>query len=62
MQYFYAEIPVEYMEKLGRTKDGIQLPNGNYLANYAFIHQLHCLVCTFLRHPNFCVETEPVPS
>ncbi|EMR71682.1 putative tat pathway signal sequence protein [Eutypa lata UCREL1] len=43
MQYFYAEIPVEYMEKLGRTKDGIQLPNGNYLANYAFIHQLHCL-------------------
>ncbi|KAI1488469.1 hypothetical protein F5X96DRAFT_645331 [Biscogniauxia mediterranea] len=43
MQYFYAEIPVEMMEKLGRTKQGIQLPNGNYLANFAFIHQLHCL-------------------
>ncbi|KAJ4291991.1 hypothetical protein N0V90_009890 [Kalmusia sp. IMI 367209] len=43
MQYFYAEIPKEYMEKLGRTKEGIRLPNGNYLANYAFIHQLHCL-------------------
>jgi hypothetical protein len=44
MQYFYAEIPKEYMEKLGRTQEGIRLPNGNYLANYAFIHQLHCLV------------------
>ncbi|KAF2442886.1 hypothetical protein P171DRAFT_363646 [Karstenula rhodostoma CBS 690.94] len=43
MQYFYAEIPKEYMEKLERTKEGIRLPNGNYLANYAFIHQLHCL-------------------
>lgn len=45
MQYFYAEIPKEYMQKLGREKEGIRLPNGNYLANYAFIHQLHCLVC-----------------
>ncbi|KAK8014235.1 hypothetical protein PG990_007531 [Apiospora arundinis] len=43
MQYFYSEVSHEYMEKLGRTKQGIQLPNGNYLANYAFIHQLHCL-------------------
>ncbi|KAI0016303.1 hypothetical protein F4780DRAFT_697121 [Xylariomycetidae sp. FL0641] len=43
MQYFYAQVPKEYMEELGRTKEGIQLPNGNYLANFAFIHQLHCL-------------------
>lgn len=47
MQYFYAEIPKEYMQKLGREKEGIRLPNGNYLANYAFIHQLHCLVSRF---------------
>ena len=46
MQYFYSEVSHEYMEKLGRTKQGIRLPNGNYLANYAFIHQLHCLVQT----------------
>lgn len=44
MQYFYAEVPKEYMHKLGREKEGIRMANGNYLANYAFIHQLHCLV------------------
>lgn len=49
MQYFYAEIPKEYMQKLGREKEGIRLPNGNYLANYAFIHQLHCLVGGIIR-------------
>ncbi|KAK5628937.1 hypothetical protein RRF57_004652 [Xylaria bambusicola] len=43
MQYFYAEVPKEYIQSLGRERDSIRLPNGNYLANYAFIHQLHCL-------------------
>ncbi|KAI1742668.1 hypothetical protein F4680DRAFT_445705 [Xylaria scruposa] len=43
MQYFYAEIPKEYIQSLDRERDSIRLPNGNYLANYAFIHQLHCL-------------------
>ncbi|KAI1133278.1 hypothetical protein F5Y10DRAFT_228674 [Nemania abortiva] len=43
MQYFYAEVPKEYIQSLDRERDSIQLPNGNYLANYAFIHQLHCL-------------------
>ncbi|KAI0466748.1 hypothetical protein F4859DRAFT_290099 [Xylaria cf. heliscus] len=43
MQYFYAEVPKEYIQSLDREKDSIRLPNGNYLANYAFIHQLHCL-------------------
>jgi hypothetical protein len=63
MQYFYAEIPKEYMEKLGRTQEGIRLPNGNYLANYAFIHQLHCLVWIYTpffvtRYPiNATLET-----
>lgn len=44
MQYFYAEVPKEYIQSLDRERDSIRLPNGNYLANYAFIHQLHCLV------------------
>ncbi|KAI0183675.1 hypothetical protein EV127DRAFT_352134 [Xylaria flabelliformis] len=43
MQYFYAEVPKEYIQSLDRERDSIRLPNGNYLANYAFIHQLHCL-------------------
>ncbi|KAI1439136.1 hypothetical protein GGR50DRAFT_690496 [Xylaria sp. CBS 124048] len=43
MQYFYAEVPKEYIQSLGRERNSIRLPNGNYLANYAFIHQLHCL-------------------
>lgn len=44
MQYFYAEVPKEFIQSLDRERDSIRLPNGNYLANYAFIHQLHCLV------------------
>ncbi|KAI0148692.1 hypothetical protein GGR57DRAFT_474021 [Xylariaceae sp. FL1272] len=43
MQYFYAEVPKGYIQSLDRERDSIQLPNGNYLANYAFIHELHCL-------------------
>ncbi|PVH95183.1 hypothetical protein DM02DRAFT_691290 [Periconia macrospinosa] len=43
MQYFFTEVPYEYMAKLGRLDEGLQLPNGNYVANYAFMHQLHCL-------------------
>ncbi|KAK4208231.1 hypothetical protein QBC37DRAFT_379274 [Rhypophila decipiens] len=43
MQYFYAQVPAEYMRKLGREKTGIRLENGNYLANYAWVHQLHCI-------------------
>ncbi|RWA08555.1 hypothetical protein EKO27_g6555 [Xylaria grammica] len=43
MQYFYAEVPKEFIQSLDRERDSIPLPNGNYLANYAFIHQLHCL-------------------
>ncbi|KAM7192105.1 hypothetical protein V8F33_008530 [Rhypophila sp. PSN 637] len=43
MQYFYAQVPAEYMKKLGREKTGIRLENGNYLANYAWVHQLHCI-------------------
>ncbi|KAI1270552.1 hypothetical protein F5Y18DRAFT_422047 [Xylariaceae sp. FL1019] len=43
MQYFYAEVPKEYIQSLDRERDSIRLPNGNYLANYAFIHELHCL-------------------
>ncbi len=48
MQYFYAEVPKEYIQSLDRERDSIRLPNGNYLANYAFIHQLHCLVGDFI--------------
>lgn len=44
MQYFYAQVPASYMKKLGREKTGIRLKNGNYLANYAWVHQLHCIV------------------
>ncbi|CAJ2507565.1 Uu.00g087510.m01.CDS01 [Anthostomella pinea] len=43
MQYFYAEVPKEYIQSLDRERDSIRLPNGNYLANYSFIHQLYCL-------------------
>ncbi|AEO59550.1 hypothetical protein MYCTH_2307937 [Thermothelomyces thermophilus ATCC 42464] len=43
MQYFYAQVPASYMKKLGREKTGIRLKNGNYLANYAWVHQLHCI-------------------
>jgi hypothetical protein len=44
MQYFYAQVPASYMKKLGREKTGIRLKNGNYLANFAWVHQLHCIV------------------
>jgi hypothetical protein len=44
MKYFFSEVPYEYMANLGRLDEGLQLPNGNYAANYAFMHQLHCLV------------------
>jgi hypothetical protein len=40
MQYFYAQIPASYMKKLGREKTGIKLENGNYLANFAWVHQV----------------------
>lgn len=40
MQYFYAQIPASYMKKLGREKTGIRLDNGNYLANFAWVHQV----------------------
>ncbi|KAB5578043.1 hypothetical protein GE09DRAFT_952091 [Coniochaeta sp. 2T2.1] len=43
MQYFYAQVPASYMKKLGREKTGIRLENGNYLANFAWVHQLHCI-------------------
>ncbi|SPQ23069.1 2718d2ac-2974-4226-8370-f84f2e3dcb32 [Thermothielavioides terrestris] len=43
MQYFYAQVPASYMKKLGREKTGIRLKNGNYLANFAWVHQLHCI-------------------
>jgi len=43
MQYFYAQVPASYMKKLGREKEGIQLENGNYLGNFAWVHQLHCI-------------------
>lgn len=46
MQYFYAQVPASYMKKLGREKTGIRLDNGNYLANFAWVHQLHCIVRT----------------
>ena len=44
MQYFYAQVPPSYMKKLGREKEGIRLENGNYLGNFAWVHQLHCIV------------------
>lgn len=37
---FYAEVPYEYMEKLGRLDEGIQLENGNFVATYSVIHIL----------------------
>ena len=40
MQYFYAQVPASYMKKLGREKTGIRLENGNYLANFAWVHQV----------------------
>jgi len=43
MQYFYAQVPASYMKKLGREKTGIRLDNGNYLGNFAWVHQLHCI-------------------
>jgi hypothetical protein len=55
MQYFYAQVPASYMNKLGREKEGIRLENGNYLANFAWVHQLHCIVrlFPFLKHRLF---------
>lgn len=32
------------MEGLGRLDEGIQLDNGNYIATYGVMHQIHCLV------------------
>ncbi|SMR62120.1 unnamed protein product [Zymoseptoria tritici ST99CH_1E4] len=40
---FYTEVPVEYMEKIGKTDEGVQLPNGNYAASYSVMHLLHCV-------------------
>lgn len=57
MQYFYAEVPKEYIQSLDRERDSIRLPNGNYLANYAFIHQLHCLVSILYLSQIFDVLT-----
>lgn len=59
MQYFYAEVPKEYIQSLDRERDSIRLPNGNYLANYAFIHQLHCLVCLAGAFPKFILTGVP---
>ncbi|KAF2704677.1 hypothetical protein K504DRAFT_484870 [Pleomassaria siparia CBS 279.74] len=35
MQHFFTEPR--------KLDEGLQLPNGNYVADYAFMHQLHCL-------------------
>ncbi|KAF1934898.1 hypothetical protein EJ02DRAFT_439586 [Clathrospora elynae] len=43
MEYFFTSVPYEYMAKLERLDQGVQLPNGDYVANYAFMHQLHCV-------------------
>jgi hypothetical protein len=40
MQYFYARVPASYMKKLGREKTGIRLEDGDYLANFAWVHQV----------------------
>lgn len=58
MQYFYAEVPKEYIQSLDRERDSIILPNGNYLANYAFIYQLHCLVSGPYPYPAPLVLTK----
>ncbi|KAG6005654.1 hypothetical protein E4U21_007770 [Claviceps maximensis] len=42
-QFFFTEFPYEEMKKLGREKEAIQLPNGNFIVVYAVNHLLHCL-------------------
>jgi hypothetical protein len=41
---FYTEVPAEYMQRMGRLNEGIQLENGNYAATYSVMHLLHCVV------------------
>ena len=59
MQYFYAQVPASYMKKLGREKTGIRLKNGNYLANYAWVHQLHCIVSSRSFSPSAPLRLSP---
>lgn len=46
---YYTEVPYEFMARLGRLDEGIVLENGNYIATYSVMHQLHCLVSTPLH-------------
>jgi hypothetical protein len=50
MQYFYAQVPASYMKKLGREKTGIRLDNGNYLANFAWVHQVSTVSLSLTPH------------
>ncbi|KAJ0120582.1 uncharacterized protein J7T55_015311 [Diaporthe amygdali] len=43
LQHYYSEVPHQFMEALGRLDEGIRLDNGNYIATYGVMHQIHCL-------------------
>ncbi|KAG6129635.1 hypothetical protein E4U38_004993 [Claviceps purpurea] len=53
-QFFFTEYPYENMKKLGREKEAIQLPNGNFMVLYTVNHLLHCLKrLHHSRHPDY---------
>ncbi|KAG5982194.1 hypothetical protein E4U55_002212 [Claviceps digitariae] len=53
-QFFFTEFPYEDMKRLGREKEAIQLPNGNFMVLYTVNHLLHCLKrLHHSRHPEY---------
>ncbi|KAG6015465.1 hypothetical protein E4U54_003446 [Claviceps lovelessii] len=53
-QFFFTEFPYDDMKKLGREKEAIQLPNGNFMVLYTVNHLLHCLKrLHHSRHPEY---------